>query len=439
VDDILTMSKKERQRKAILEQLVGGHIRRRDARKRLSLSARQLRRVVSSYRREGDAGLVHKSRGRPSGRATTAKQKQQVLALYQDVYQDFGPTLASEKLEERDGLIVHPETLRLWLKAAGLWAPHRRRKSYRSRRARRPRYGELLQLDGSIHAWLPNSEKKQCLMNMVDDATGKTLALLDYGETTRAALSLLKWWIVEAGIPLAIYVDLKSLYVSPKDRDKTNDNEEELVEPEWLTYFSKACKQLGVGIIKAYSAQAKGRVERNHAVYQDRFVKELKLQNIDTIEGANQLLSGGFINQLNEKFAKSAQSEEDAHVPLYGNDLDQILCWEYTRQVKNDWTIQFERQCYQIEKSSNVVVQAKQKILVRRHLDESLSLWYHGQRLSFQAIEERPKVEKKAVVKQGYDSAKRANNAKKNRHKSPWGNYNPEWLKPNNEGLRPAD
>jgi len=441
--DKLTMSKKERQRKVILEQLELGHIRRRDARKRLSLSERQLKRIIKRYRDDGDIGLVHKSRGRPPNNTTVATQKKEVLTLYQDIDGGFGPTLASEKLAEREGITVHPETLRLWLKAAGLWQPHRRRKTYRTRRARRPRYGELLQLDGSIHAWLPHSEKKQCLMNMVDDATGKTLALLDYGETTRAALSLLKWWIVEAGIPLAIYVDLKSLYVSPKDRDKTNDNEEGFVEPEWLTHFSKACKQLGVEIIKAYSAQAKGRVERNHAVYQDRFVKELKLQNIDTIEGANQLLSGGFINQLNEKFAKPAQSKEDAHVALYGNDLDQILCWEYTRQVKNDWTIQFERQCYQIEKSKNIVVQAKQKILVRRHLDQSLSLWYRGQRLSFHPIEVRPTMEKKTAVKQGYDSAKRANNARKNQHKNPWGNHNPEWLESSslasNKGLRPTE
>jgi len=159
------------------------------------------------------------------------------------------------------------------------------------------------------------------------------------------------------------------------------------VEPEWLTHFSKACKKLGIEIIKAYSPQAKGRVERNHAVYQDRFVKELKLRKIYTIEGANQLLSEGFINQLNEKFAKPAREDEDAHVPLYGHDLDQILCWEHERQVKNDWTIQFERQCYQIEKSKTVAVYAKQKILVRRHLDNTLSLWHKGQRLPFYLIE----------------------------------------------------
>ncbi len=425
--DKLTMSSKERQRKAILAQVEAGQISRRDARKRLSLSARQLIRVIKRYRHDGDIGLTHKSRGRTSSRAYTETHKAAIIAAYEAEYMDFGPTLASEKLAERNELIVHPETLRLWLKAADLWQQHRRRKSYRTHRARRTRYGALLQLDGSIHAWFSASEKKQCLMNMVDDATGRTLALMDSGETTRAALSLLKWWIKEAGIPLAIYVDLKSLYVSPKDLRKEED-EEELVEAKWLTHFSKACKKLGIEVIKAYSPQAKGRVERNHAVYQDRFVKELKLRNIDTIEGANQLLSGGFINGLNEKFAKAAQSDADAHVPLYGHDLDQILCWEYTRQVKNDWTIQFKNQYYQIKQSKDIMVYAKQKILVRHHLDDSVSLWHNGQRLPFHAIE-KPESKQKVSLKLGYDALSRSAHARKNKHKTPWKGYKPEWPK----------
>ena len=263
---------------------------------------------------------------------------------------------------------------------------------------------------------------------MVDDATGRTLALMDYGETLRGVLSLLKWWIMEAGIPLAIYVDLKSVYVSPKNLHKEADSEEEFVEHEWLTHFSKACKKLGIEVIKAYSPQAKGRVERNHAVYQDRFTKELKLRQIDTIEGANKLLSGGFINQLNEKFAKPAQSDEDAHVPVYECDLDQILCCEHERQVRNDWTIQFKNQHYQIEKSKGIMIHVKQKVLVRCHLNNTLSLWCKGERLSFHHIEKR-EIKQKINPQQGNRLVSRADNAKKNKHKTPWGIYNPEWIK----------
>lgn len=134
-------------------------------------------------------------------------------------------------------------------------------------------------------------------MNLIDDATGKTLAFLDRVETTDAAFRLLKWWIKLHGIPMTIYVDLKSLYISPKSLRHTA--EDDLVEPEWLTHFSRVCKTLGIEVIKAYSLQVKGRVARNHGVYQDRFVKELRLRNIKTIEAANQLLQKNFIDKLN--------------------------------------------------------------------------------------------------------------------------------------------
>lgn len=426
--DKFIMSKQERLRKAILDQLFASFITRKDARRRLNVSSRQLKRIISRYKNHGDEGLVHRSRGKASTNGIPQEKKKQILALYQEKYLNFGPTFASEKLLEEDGLEIHAETLRLWLKAAGLWQPARKRKEHRTRRLRRPRFGELLQLDGSIHAWFDGFPEKQCLMNMVDDATGKTLALMDFGETTRAAFALLKWWIIEVGIPLAIYVDLKSLYVSPKSL--RYDETDELVEPEWLTHFSKACKKLGVEIIKAYSPQAKGRVERNHAVYQDRLVKDLKLKGITTIEEANKFLSNGFINKLNDKFAKTPADLQDAHVPLStDNDLEQILCWETTRQVKNDWTVQLANQYYQIEKAGRQMVRAKQNITIRRHLDDSISLWYKELRLPFHPVNERPQQAK--AQKRGYDSAERAKISKENKHRTPWGTFNPDWIKPN--------
>jgi transposase len=429
--DNIIMSKKELKRKTILDQVMIGHISISDAAKRLTVCTKTIRRSLKKYREQGDKGLVHKSRGKVSNRMIPAIHKESVIKIYEEKYFGFGPTFASEKLEEEDGLIVHPETLRLWLKEKGVWQRHRKRKSYRSRRPRRSRFGEMLQLDGSIHGWFDGVEDKQCLMNMVDDATGKTLSLMDYGETTRAAFTLLKWWIRDAGIPASIYVDLKSLYVSPKSLKAKVADDEVLVEQEWLTHFSEACNKLGIEVIKAYSPQAKGRVERNHAVYQDRFVKELKLKNINTIEEANKLLSKSFINKLNSKFAKPSESNEDAHVPLTtGDDLDQILCWEYTRQIKNDWTIQFENNDYQIKKAG-VKVQPKQKITVRRHLDESISLWCRNQKLQFKAIVRSSTSSKKQTKK--YTSQDRAKTARDNKHKSPWGQFNPAWLKAKHE------
>lgn len=430
--DNLIMSKRELKRKSILDLVHLGQVTQKEASKHLCLSYRQTKRLYKRYKESGAAGLIHKSRGKRSPRAISLEIKNAALKLYQDKYWDFGPTLASEKLLEEDNHKVHAETLRLWLKEAGIWQPRRKRKAHRMRRARRDRFGELLQLDGSIHAWLPGIREKQCLMNFVDDATGKTLSLMDGGETTDAAFRLLRWWIRLHGIPMAIYVDLKSLYISPKSL-RTNADED-LVEPEWLTHFSRACKKLGIEIIKAYSAQAKGRVERSHGVYQDRFVKELRLKGITTIEGANKLLQKGFIDKLNEKFMKSPQSEQDGHIPLIeGQDLNDILCWEYTRTVYNDWIIRFENQLLQIQKRNSVRVKPKQKVTVKKHLNGKITLWRNGEKISYKFTEiqakEKPKTEN------NYTAEQRSKNATKNRSRTPWGQFNPGWLKKTKEDL----
>jgi transposase len=244
--DTVIMSKKELRRKTILDEIIRGRLKIIEASSKLSVCSKTVSRSLKRYKDQGTVGLTHKSRGKPSNRSTPTIYKESIIKIYEEKYLGFGPTFASEKLCEDDGLTVVTETLRLWLKNAGLWSRHRKRKGYRSHRARRPRFGELLQLDGSIHAWFEGIQKKQCLMNMVDDATGKTLALMDYGETTRSALSLLKWWIKDAGIPAAIYVDLKSLYVSPKSLREKIEYCEELIEPEWLTHFSSACSAVNV-------------------------------------------------------------------------------------------------------------------------------------------------------------------------------------------------
>ncbi len=429
--DLLIMSKKELQRKTIFDLVKIGQITCLDASKRLDLSYRQTRRSYGRYITEGDEGLIHRNRGKPSHRAFSPTLKKSVIALFKEKYWDFGPTLAAEKLDEDDKIKVSVETLRTWLKSEGLWLPKRKRKAHRSRRARRSRFGELLQMDGSIHAWFTGIETKQCLMNFVDDATGKTLALLDTGETTDVAFRLLKWWIKLHGIPMAIYVDLKSLYISPKSL--RHNDEDVLVEPEWLTHFSRACKSLGIEVIKAYSPQAKGRVERNHGVYQDRFVKELRLRGINTIEGANKLLQSRFIDSLNKKFIKTPASTEDAHIALMPEqNLDDIMCWEYTRTVHNDWVVRFENQLLQIQKTRLAHVRPKQKVTLKRHLNGKITIWCKGVKLSYSLIEHRVKEQKETKE---YTHQARSKNSRENKSKSPWSQFNPGWLKQSKEHL----
>lgn len=283
-----------------------------------------------------------------------------------------------------------------------------------------------MQLDGSIHEWFIGTGEKQCLMNLVDDATGKTLGLLSKGETTEAALRILKWWITLHGIPMAIYVDLKSLYISPKALRYSK--EEELIEPEWLTHFSRACQGLGIEIIKAYSPQAKGRVERNHGVYQDRFVKELRLKGVRTLAGANEVLQNGFIDKLNSKFMKSPSSAEDAHIPLTkGQDLNELLCWMYTRTVSNDRVVRFENQYFQIEKTRGIQVNPKQKVILRKDLNGKISLWLGDKKIPHQIMAERP--QRKEKPQRYYSPEARSYNARLNKNKTPWNRFNTNWLK----------
>lgn len=291
--EYLTMSTKERQLKALLEMVKRQQLTLKKVSEQMGLSHRQIKRIYKRYRTMGDSGLIHKSRGCITHRQHP--QKSLIIERYQARYEGFGPTLAAEKLSE-EGLKVDHETLRRWLLANGLWCKKRERSPYRQRRERRAQFGELVQMDGSIHDWFLEGELK-CLINMVDDATGKTLSRLEEGETTEGVLRLLWSWIERYGVPLALYVDLKTVYVSPKTGN--------------FSHIETACQKLGIRIIKAYSPQAKGRVERNHAVYQDRFVKELKLKEIRTVTQANQLLESSFIDGLNERFEKAPRIAGD--------------------------------------------------------------------------------------------------------------------------------
>jgi molybdenum-dependent DNA-binding transcriptional regulator ModE len=378
----LVMSKKERDYKAILEHVKGGYFTLVEAASRLGISYRQAKRVYKRYKLQGDVGLVHLRRGCRSNRAKSTEFKERVLLSYKENYEGFGPTLAAEKLLIQ-GHSLHHDTLRKWLTGAGLWERKRRVQQHRSRRLRRPRFGELVQMDGSIHRWFGDDSPFCCLMNLVDDATGTTFALLAVGETTKAAMEVLKGWIELYGVPKALYVDLKNLYVG-----KLQLTDEQLIDIEKaFSVFQKACRRLGIEIIKAYSPEAKGRVERSHQVYQDRLVKEIRLQGLTQVQQVNSLLHNSFVADLNKRFAKEPAEDEDAHRPA-PNDaaLADIFVWDATRSVQKDYTIRYKNNWYQIAKTNPLIVRTGSKVTVRRHLDDTLTLWFKDERLPFRNI-----------------------------------------------------
>jgi transposase len=417
----LIMSKKERKRKVILEDVVRGRMRLKEAAPHLGVSYRQAKRQVSKYKALGDAGLVHGNRGKAPGCSLNVQFKQQVLDCYEKNYMGFGPTFAAEKLLERNKLRVNHETLRLWLLANNLWKRHRKHKIYRQRREARQCFGELVQIDGSDHHWFGKETDRCCLLNMVDDATSKTLSQLAGGETSEVLLRTFRWWVERYGVPCAVYVDFKNIYISAGRR---KDGEWQKV----LNAFERVCKLLGVEIIGAYTAQAKGRVERNHGVYQDRFVKELQLRDVKTVEEANRYLKDEYLEKINARFEKEAASKVDAHcsVKAFG-DLDQIFCWAYEREIRQDWTVQFKKKHYQVERISGKRVKPKDRIEVRRHLDGNLSFWKGEKKLVVQVLQERPKP--KAQVGVGKREKKSPLNQESG-NGSPWRRYNPNWMSP---------
>jgi hypothetical protein len=349
---------------------------------RLGVTYRQLRRIWKRFQDEGDPGLIHRGRGRPSNRSKPASLRQRAIRRYRERYEGFGPTLACEKLAE-EGVVLDHETLRRWLIEERLWAGPKVRVRHRAYRERKARFGEMLQLDGSQHRWFGRHEPEACLMNMVDDATGTTLSLMTESETLEGAMRLLWQWIERYGVPVALYTDRHTIYRAFRQPTL----QEDLAGEEPLSSFGRACKKLGIAILTAHSPQAKGRVERKHGVFQDRFLKELALQNITTIAAANALLQDGFLEDLNRRFAVPPADPADAHRHLAkGENLAAILCREKSRTVSNDFTVRFEKRWYQITRDNHSLPKPRFRVIVRTLLDGTMELWLDGRRLAFEAI-----------------------------------------------------
>ena len=378
----LRLGRKERRRMKVLEEVKQRRIALADAAAILGMSYRQASRIWLRYREQGDKGLVHRGQGRLPNNTIDREVKERILQRYHKRYVGFGPTLAAEKLTE-EGLPIDHNTLWRWLREAGLWSRHRARSPYRQRRERKKHFGEMVQLDGSHHCWFEDRGESCCLMNLVDDATGITLSLIAKEETTEAAMQVLWAWVKRYGIPASIYCDRKSVYIT--EREPTL--KEQLAGDEPRTTFGETCRKLGIGIITAYSPQAKGRVERNHGVYQDRFVKEMRLRGIKTMQEANAVLDGGFFDGLNRRFAHQPASKADYHVPVGAVDLRAVFCYEVQRSVARDWVVQNDCRRFQITREARPRPRPGSKVTVAQWLDGSVHLLVKGKEIPFEELQ----------------------------------------------------
>ena len=387
----LRLSGKERRRLEVLSKVRKGGISLAKAAELLKVSYRQVLRIWQRFVAEGSVGLKHGLRDRSSNRQIEPGRRERVLELYRAKYWDFGPTLAIEYLQKADGEELSKETLRRWLMGAGLWQPRRRGSPHREWRERRAHWGELVQMDGSEHDWFEGRGDRASLMVMIDDATNWTHAKFFPSETTAAAMTVFQEYVGYYGLPRALYVDRDSIYETT--RDSTVDEALQDVGP--LTQFGRAMTELEVELILAHSPQAKGRVERRHGVFQDRFVKALRLGKINSLEGGNHFLETEYLDELNERFHVEARSPTNLHrdVPR-GVKLEHVLCYQEQRTVQNDWTVSWYNRIFQVHESHRKLTLARKKILVSELLDGQIRLTHRGFDLPWSELPERPSTAK---------------------------------------------
>jgi hypothetical protein len=347
----------------------------------MAVCYRQSRRIWKRYQAEGDAGLVHRLRGKPSARRKPAALRTQALARYaEERYADFGPTLMAEQLL-KEKLVVDHETLRRWRLAAGQHTVRRRKQKHRQWRERKPSFGAMVQLDGSHHDWFEGRAPKCVLMVMVDDATNRIRARFFPEETTRASYDALEGWVKRHGLPASLYVDRDSIYRC----EGVASIAEQLAGKAPQTQFGRAMEQLGIELILANSPQAKGRVERMNGTLQDRLVKEMRLAGISDLERANRFLDGKYLRAFNRQFARAAASPVDVHRAVPRN-LNEVLSWEEERVVQGDWTVACAGQRYQLDRQHEALSLVRRKVIVRTLRDGRVQLVYRGQALKWRGL-----------------------------------------------------
>ena len=371
----IEMSQHERDVLKIMSSVLQGERTQREAARLLHVSERQVRRIQRRLEHDGDGGVVHGLRGRPSNRQLNTSLKEEALVIYEKELSDFGPTLASEVLYER-GLEVSPDTLRRWLLASGLWKRVRRRDQHRSRRPRRECFGELIQMDASIHSWLEGRGEEMVLVAMIDDATNRLLARFYEGETVEAYFDLVSRWLAKYGRPMAFYTDHDSIFETTSNGEKTRGT----------TQFGRAADELGIELIFAGSPQAKGRIERSHGTEQDRWVKLMRLEGVTTRRDANDLVERKLLPQHNRRFAKPPISPNDAHRPLGPRqNVAAILSIQESRVVNNDYTIRFNNQLYQLSKPALPGLR-QGRVIIEQRLDGTLAIRFGQRYLSYEEL-----------------------------------------------------
>jgi len=389
----ITVSSNEIYRLKMIHKVMEKELTQVKASEVLGLSERHLRRLVRRVRDGGDRGIVHRSRGRPSPRRMSEELEARIAKITEEEYWDFGPTLASEKLEERHGIRVGREKLRQVMIARGLWRACRRKGRGHQWRERKPYYGEMVQMDGSHHDWLEGRGPKMVFMGYIDDATNHVFGRFYDYEGMYPAMDSFECYIRRYGLPVGLYVDKHSTYKTTRQ-----PSTDELLRDEMAaTQFARACRELEVRVIHAHSPQAKGRVEKLFGTLQDRLIKELRLEGISIKDRANEFLKK-YLLVYNKKFSKEPPKKGNLHRSLpRGVRLKEIFCFKGTRTITNGYVVKWKGRILLVD--SPTIALRRRKVEVREYVDGDISLIFNGHYLKYREVHEQEPAKKKQSTK----------------------------------------
>jgi transposase len=350
-----------------IQQCVNQGLKQKTAAQMLGLSVRQVQRKVHDYKNNGLECLLIRPVSTKPANALSAEQKEEIIELCKTTYFDVGPLQTSEYLLERHGIKISKETLRKILIETGLWKGKKAQVSRRRARERRSCFGEMLQIDSSLHPWLGDNEPPFWLVNCIDDATGRINGLFFDADSAETNMACLKAWCELYGVPLSIYSDRASHFTPNPSKGKDASHKGE-------TQIQRAFRELSIEQILARSAPAKGRVERCFNTLQDRLVVGLRVNNVKTKEAASEFLENKFIPRFNEKFAVKAKSELNAHRPKDSYNLDAIFSIHEERVVMNDNTFRLDGKRRQIDLRATDPVLVRSKVVIEKRLNGRMAV-----------------------------------------------------------------
>lgn len=322
-----------------LKQLDEQSITTGQAISQLAVSRSTIFRWLACYRKNDFSFLEHGNKGKEPHNALPSPLRRVIKDKLSSQYLGFQSPLAQKYLN-RDGYEVSLSTINCIQREIhrSQTITEERLRTYALRR-RRPRFGELIQIDGSPHYWFGEDSPRACLLAFIDDATGIITAARFYPtENMTGYLALIKEHISRYGVPVALYSDRHTIFTRKLP-------ETPLIEPP---QYARVCQRLGIEQILALSPQAKGRVKRLFRTLQGRWPKQFSIDGICTINQANAAIDS-YISDFNKEFGIKPLDDMDAHA--HADDMEEIerICarWTY-RKLNSSLRFSFAGQIYQV-------------------------------------------------------------------------------------------